>query len=86
LPSYVSRVMPGTNNRYGFSGNSFIAAVEFGKKLRAKSLITGGQSFDPTSPHFTDEAQMYIDGKFKDVLFYKDDVMKHVERSYHPGE
>jgi acyl-homoserine-lactone acylase len=29
---------------------------------------------------------MYIDGKFKDVLFYKEDVMKHVERKYHPGE
>jgi len=29
---------------------------------------------------------MYIDGKFKDVLFYKDDVMKHAEKVYHPGE
>ncbi len=29
---------------------------------------------------------MYSKGKFKDVFFYKEDVMKHVERSYHPGE
>jgi acyl-homoserine-lactone acylase len=29
---------------------------------------------------------MYIDGKFKDVLFYKEDVLKHVEKKYHPGE
>jgi acyl-homoserine-lactone acylase len=50
------------------------------------SVITGGQSFDPTSPHFTDQAEMYINGSFKDVLFYKSDVLKHVERQYHPGE
>jgi acyl-homoserine-lactone acylase len=29
---------------------------------------------------------MYINGSFKDVLFYKTDVLKHVERQYHPGE
>ncbi|WP_448698985.1 penicillin acylase family protein [Mucilaginibacter sp. AW1-3] len=85
LPSFVSRQM-GTQKRYGYSGNSFIAAVEFGKRIKAKSIITGGQSFDPASKHFTDQAQMYIDGKFKDVLFYKEDVLKHAERTYHPGE
>ena len=57
-----------------------------GKKIKAKSIVTGGQSFDPSSKHFTDQAEMYIDGNFKDVLFYKEDVMKHVERKYHPGE
>jgi acyl-homoserine-lactone acylase len=86
LPSFVSRRFPGTNKRYGYSGNSFIACVEFGKKIKAKSVITGGQSFDPSSKHFTDQAQMYLDGNFKDVLFYKEDVLKHVERKYHPGE
>jgi acyl-homoserine lactone acylase PvdQ len=86
LPSFVSRAMPGTEKRYGFSGNSFIAEVEFGPTIKAKTIITGGQSFDPTSKHFSDEAQMYIDGKFKDVLFYKADVLKHAERKYHPGE
>jgi acyl-homoserine lactone acylase PvdQ len=86
LPSFVSRRFPGTNKRYGYSGNSFIACVEFGKKIKAKSVITGGQSFDPSSKHFTDQAQMYLDGNFKDILFYKEDVLKHVERKYHPGE
>jgi acyl-homoserine-lactone acylase len=86
LPSFASRKLPGMDKRYGFSGNSFIAAVEFGKKVKAKSVITGGQSFDPNSKHFTDQARMYIDGKFKDVFFYKDDVLKHIERQYHPGE
>jgi acyl-homoserine-lactone acylase len=86
LPSFASRRLPDLNRRYGVSGNSFVACVEFGKRVKAKSVITGGQSFDPLSPHYTDQAEMYINGKFKEVLFYKEDVLKHVERQYHPGE
>ncbi len=85
LPSFVSRPVK-TKKRYGYSGNSFIAAVEFGPRVKAKSIITGGQSFDAGSKHYTDQAQMYIDGQFKDVLFYKEDVLKHAEKIYHPGQ
>lgn len=86
LPSYNSRYFAGTNKRYGEHGNSFICAVEFGKKVKAKSLLAGGNSGNPSSPHFTDQLLMYTQGKFKDVLFYKEDVLKHVERKYIPGE
>lgn len=86
LPSYTSRTFPGTVKRYGVNGNSFICAVEFGKKIKAKSLLAGGQSGDEHSKHFFDQGLMYSKGIFKDVLFYKEDVMKHQERSYHPGE
>jgi acyl-homoserine-lactone acylase len=85
LPSFVSRQM-NTKKRYGYSGNSFIAVVDFGPKIKARSIITGGQSFDPKLKHFTDQAEGYINGKFKDVLFYKTDVLKHAEKTYHPGE
>jgi acyl-homoserine lactone acylase PvdQ len=60
--------------------------VEFGKKITAKSLLAGGESGNPASPHFDDQAEMYTKGIFKDVLFYKDDVLKHAEKTYHPGE
>jgi len=86
MPSYASRYFPGTKKRYGANGNSFICVVEFGKKIKAKSLLAGGESGDPNSKHFTDQALMYTKGQFKDVLFYKEDVLKHVERKYHPGE
>ena len=85
LPSFVSRTV-NTKKRYGYSGNSFIAAVEFGPKIKAKTIITGGQSFGPNSKNFTDQAQMYLDGKFKDVLFYREDVLKHAAKTYRPGE
>jgi acyl-homoserine-lactone acylase len=86
LPSFGSIRFNGSNKRYGVLGNSFVACVEFGKKVKAKSVITGGQSFDPANKHFLDQAEMYLNGKFKAVLFYKEDVMQHAERKYHPGE
>ena len=86
LPSFVSRSYPGTKKRYGYNGNSFICVVEFGKRIKAKSLLTGGESGNENSTHFFDQGMMYSKGQFKDVLFYKEDVMKHVEKSYHPGE
>ena len=85
LPSYGSRYFPGTKKRYGTGGNSFVCAVEFGKKIKAKSLLAGGESGNPVSPHFTDQLEMYTKGAFKDVLFYKEDVLKHAEKTYHPG-
>lgn len=86
LPSYNSRYFPGTRKRYGVHGNSFICAVEFGKKIKAKSLLAGGESGDPQSKHFNDQLEMYANGKFKSVLFYKEDVIKNAEKTYHPGE
>ncbi len=86
LPSYVTVKPAASKKRYGYNGNSFVAAVEFGKRVKAKSILTGGQGTDPASPHFLDQADGYINGKFKDVLFYKEDVMKNKEREYRPGE
>lgn len=86
IPSFVSQTFPGTNKRYGYKGNSFVCAVEFGKKIKAKSLLTGGENSSVTSNHFNDQAEMYRQGKFKDVLFYKKDVVKHAEKTYYPGQ
>jgi acyl-homoserine-lactone acylase len=64
--------------------NSFVAAVEFGPTVHAKAILSGGESGDPASPHFTDQALMFTQGKFRDVLFYPQEVLAHAERSYHP--
>ncbi len=84
LPSYTSRSIQGSKKWYGVNGNSFIAAVEFGPKIKAYSLLAGGQNGDPASPHFFDQGQMYAEGKFKDIYFYKSDVLKHAVSTYHP--
>ena len=84
LPSFSTVYSDGNKLRYGVNGNSFVAAVEFGKKVRAKTIITGGQGTTSASKHFLDQADMYLHGKFKEVWFYKTDVVKHIERNYHP--
>ena len=85
LPSYNSQTFNGSLKRYGVNGNSFICAVEFGKRIRARSLLAGGESGDPASSHFNDQMEMYSKGQFKEVLFYREDVLQHMERTYHPG-
>jgi acyl-homoserine-lactone acylase len=86
LAAFGSRKPPGLKKYYGGVGNSFVAVVEFGPRIKAKSLVTGGSSSDPSSKHFNDQSLMYTKGEFKDVLFYKEDVIRNAERTYHPGE
>ena len=74
-----------TKTIYGDRGNSFVAAVEFGPRIRAKSILAGGQSGDPASPHFNDQAAMYARGEFKDVLFYKEDIEEQSRTEIPPG-
>lgn len=86
LASYGSRGNQNTKRLYGTYGNSFVAVVEFGSRVKAKSILAGGQSSDPQSPHFTDQAQRYADVQFKDVAFYREDVVARAVKTYKPGE
>ena len=86
LAAYGMRGNHDVNKIYGTRGNSFVAAIEFGDKVKAKTILAGGQSSDPNSPHFDDQAQMYADAEFKDVAFYREDVEARAERTYKPGE
>lgn len=86
LAAFGAKTFPGTKRLYGYRGNSFVAAVEFGEKVKAKSILAGGQSADPNSPHFYDQTEDYVDGKFKDVAFYREDVEARMEEKYVPGK
>jgi len=86
IASYGAQSYNGSKRIYGTRGNSFVAAVEFGDKVKAKSMLAGGQSGDPNSPHFYDQAQRYVEVKFKDVAYYREDVEKRAEETYRPGK
>lgn len=86
LAAYGARSAENTKKLYGYRGNSFVAAVEFGEKVKAKSILVGGQSGDPESPHFYDQVKPYLDVNFKEVAYYKAEVEKRAKRTYHPGE
>jgi len=86
LASFGARTYPGTKERYGISGNSFVAVVEFGDKVHARAVTAGGESGHPDSPHFDDEAQRYAAGNLREVYFYPDQLKGHTQTTYHPGE
>lgn len=86
LPSYVSRTLQGSARRYGVSGNSFVCAVEFGDRVQAKSLLAGGNTHLPGHPHWESQAALFAEGRFKEVLYYPEDVQKHTVSTYHPGQ
>jgi acyl-homoserine-lactone acylase len=85
LASFGARQYPGTKKWYGTSGNSFVAAVEFGDKVRARAVTAGGETGDPKSKHFNDEAQRYATGNLREVYFYPEQLKGHTERTYNPG-
>lgn len=86
LAAYGARSTENTKRLYGYRGNSFVAVVEFGEKVKAKTILAGGQSADPNSPHFFDQAQRYADVDFKEVAFYREDVEQRATSKYHPGK
>jgi acyl-homoserine-lactone acylase len=86
LAAFGMRSKQTTKRIYGTRGNSFVAVVEFGNKVKAKTILAGGQSGDPASPHFSDQAQRYADVQFKDVAYYLEDVKQRAVSTYHPGE
>lgn len=86
LASFGTQFGEQTKRQYGTSGNSFVAVVEFGEKVTAKTILAGGQSGDPNSPHFDDQAIPYIKAKFKDVAYYREDVLKRAKKIYKPGK
>lgn len=86
LASFGAKSYPGTKRYYGTSGNSFVAVVEFGPRVRAWAVTAGGVSGHPDSPHFADQVGRYASGDLRRVYFYPDELRGHAERRYRPGD
>jgi acyl-homoserine-lactone acylase len=86
LATFGTRTPKGSKKLYGVSGNSFLAVVEFGDRVKARAITVGGQSSDPESPHFNDQAERYARGDLREVYFYPEQLAGHTERVYAPGE
>jgi acyl-homoserine-lactone acylase len=86
LAAFGAHPWPGTKRWYGYAGNSFVAAVDFGDTVRAIAVTAGGESGHRGSPHFDDQAERYIAGNLREVYFHPWQLAKHTARTYHPGE
>jgi len=78
LAAFGAERHPGTRRYYGTHGNSFVAAVEFGPRVRARAVTAGGASGDPASPHFNDQAERYASGDLRPVYFYPEELAGRV--------
>jgi acyl-homoserine-lactone acylase len=86
LASFGAVPRAGTTKWYGTSGNSFVAVVEFGERVRAVAVTAGGLNNQPGSRHFNDQAERYAAGDLRPVYFYREDVERAAQRTYRPGE
>lgn len=84
--NFYTRPQPGQKRRYGVAGSSYVGVVELAEKPRAKTVLQFGQSGDPQSPHWFDQAQYYAKGEFKASWYAKNEVEGHCKKPYHPGD
>ena len=66
----------GTHNfRYG-SGPVMRMVISLGSDgVQGTNIIPGGQAADPNSPHFADQAELWIANEADPIHFYVDDVI-----------
>ena len=71
--------------KYGLIGATYMGVYEFGDRVEAATVLHFGQSGDPKSPHYFDQAELLASGQFKRELFYWEDVLEGAVNAYHPG-
>lgn len=67
---------------YITGGDSWQSIIEFGDRVRAKVLMSYGNSTQEDSPHYGDQLVLFSKKEMRDCLFYRDDVLQHVQRRY----
>jgi acyl-homoserine-lactone acylase len=79
--------LPSTRGRaYATAGNSYVSIVEFSARTHARSIVYFGQSGDPHSPHYFDQAPLLARGDFKLAPTTLAEILATTERTYHPGD
>jgi acyl-homoserine-lactone acylase len=77
---------PAGRQRFGTSGHSWVSVVELAPNVRARAVVPFGQSADPASPHFFDQAALYVRGELRPARFERDDVVANARRVYRAGQ
>ena len=68
------------DNRYSIvGGQTFVAVVEFGKTVRAEGVLAYGNSSEPSSPHYSDQVDLFSRNKFRTLLRQRSEIEKQTE-------
>ena len=84
--TFGTRREAGQKRRYGVSGNSYLAVIEFAPKVKRHSLLVFGQSSDSKSPHHFDQAELYSKQQYKNAWFDLGQIKNNSKRIYQPGK
>ena len=73
-------------NRAG-DGLYYIVSWDRNGNLEARGLHQyGSATLDETSPHYSDQAQDYVDEKMHDPWFEEEKILSNLKIAYRPGE
>jgi acyl-homoserine lactone acylase PvdQ len=64
--------------RWVSSGQYHTTLTIFTDPIRSFSALPLGQSGDPRSPYYSNQAQLISERRLKPTYFYKEDLLKHV--------
>jgi acyl-homoserine lactone acylase PvdQ len=84
--TFGAQPVDGQKRMYGVQGHSGVAVIEFSNPVRAMSIHNFGQSSDPWSSHYFDQAALYARREFKPAWFTTEEVKAHTERVYRPAD
>ena len=67
------------NKLVAASGDSYVAAIEFGSPVRAQALLTYGNASQPGSPHRTDQLPLAARQQLRPVWLTRTDVEQNLK-------
>jgi acyl-homoserine-lactone acylase len=67
-------------NMYVGGGDSWVSVIEFGDKIKAKALLSYGNSTEKDSPNNGDQLKLYSKKILRDVWFYEEDINKNIQK------
>jgi acyl-homoserine-lactone acylase len=75
----VASGTPGEKNEVVGTGDSWVGVIEFGKTVRAKVLLSYGNSSQKQSPHNGDQLKLFSEKQLREAWFYPQDLAGHIE-------
>lgn len=91
-PECVRAVYPDVSDDghlIGYLGDTHFQLVEWDKDGRVRSGTVhqyGNATGDAISPHYNDQAPLFVNEQVRPVLLTEDEVRQHLKREYRPGE